>query len=399
MEQFNFQVLKNKKVAGRYTDPAVKGLHLWVKTNLNKYWVFRFSYLGKQQNMSLGVFPATTINEARQKALQARNELKNGVNPLQIKKASKVSLAGEKATFMEFAKVCIEMKRPEWRNAKHAAQWTYSLETFAYPIIGDKGLDQIDTEDILKILIPIWKDRTETASRLRGRLEWILAAATTRGLRTGINPALWRSHLQTILPAPKKTTRTIHHKALPYRNLPQFMAQLREMDGMGALALEFLILNASRTGEVIGGLKNEVADNVWTIPASRMKAYKEHQVPLCSRSLEILTIAQSYNPKSPFLFSKNNKPLSNMAMAMMIRRLHTDVTVHGFRSCFRDWVSEETNHSHEVAEMALAHTISNKVEKAYRRGNLLERRRQLLQEWQDYCFSKNVSNVLEMKSA
>lgn len=399
MEQFNFQVLKNKKVAGRYTDPAVKGLHLWVKANLNKYWVFRFSHLGKQQNMSLGVFPGTTINEARQKALHARNELKNGVNPLQTKKASKASLVGEKATFMEFAKVCIEMKRPEWRNAKHAAQWTYSLETFAYPIIGDKSLDQIDTEDILKILIPIWKDKTETASRLRGRLEWIMAAAATRGLRTGINPALWRSHLQTILPAPKKTTRTIHHKALPYRNLPQFMAQLREMDGMGALALEFLILNASRTGEVIGGLKNEVADNVWIIPASRMKAYKEHQVPLCSRSLEILKIAHSYEPNTQYLFSKNAKPLSNMATAMMIRRLNEDVTVHGFRSCFRDWVSEETNHSNEVAEMALAHTISNKVEKAYRRGNLLERRRQLLQEWQDYCFSKTVGNVLEMKSA
>ena len=177
------------------------------------------------------------------------------------------------------------------------------------------------------------------------------------------------------------------------------MAQLREMDGIGALALEFLILNASRTGEVIGGLKKEVAGDVWTIPESRMKAFKEHQVALCSRSIDILTITKSHDPDSPYLFSRNGKPLSNMAMSMMIRRLGLDVTVHGFRSCFRDWVSEETNHSHEVAEMALAHTISNKVEKAYRRGNLLERRRQLLQEWQDYCFSKAVSNVLELKSA
>ena len=398
MKQFNFQTLKNKKIAGRYTDPAVKGLHLWVKLNLNKYWVFRFSHLGKQQNMSLGVFPDTTINEARQKALQARNELKNGKNPLQARKASKVTLASEKVTFIEFANACIEMKRPEWRNAKHGAQWAYSLETFAYPIIGDKNLDQINTEDILRILTPIWKDKTETASRLRGRIEWILSAAATRGLRIGINPALWRGHLQTILPSPKKTARIIHHKALPYRILPQFMVQLREMDSIGALALEFLILNASRTGEVIGGLKNEVSDNVWTIPASRMKAYKEHQVPLCSRSLEILKIAQSFDPKSSYLFSKNGKPLSNMAMSMMIRRLSVDVTVHGFRSCFRDWVSEETNHSHEVAEMALAHTISNKVEKAYRRGNLLERRRSLLQEWQDYCFSIAVNNTFKLKS-
>jgi len=399
MEQFNFQVLKNKKVAGRYTDPAVKGLHLWVKSNLNKYWVFRFSHQGKQQNMSLGVFPATTINEARQKALQARNELKNGVNPLQTKKASKAPLISKKITFMVFAKACVEMKRPEWRNEKHAAQWTYSLETFAYPIIGNKSLDQIDTEDILKILTPIWKDKTETASRLRGRLEWILASAATRGFRTRINPALWRGHLLTILPAPKKTTRTIHHKALPYRILPQFMEQLREMDSMGALALEFLILNASRTGEVIGGLKKEVSGDIWTIPESRMKAFKEHQVALCSRSIDILTVTQSLDPDSPYLFSRNGKPLSNMAMSMMIKRLGLDVTVHGFRSCFRDWVSEETNHSHEVAEMALAHTINNKVEKAYRRGNLLQRRRQLLQEWQDYCFSKTASNVLELKSA
>ena len=177
------------------------------------------------------------------------------------------------------------------------------------------------------------------------------------------------------------------------------MAQLREMDGMGALALEFLILNASRTGEVIGGLRKEVVDDIWIIPESRMKAFKEHQVALCSRSIEILTIAQSLDPDSPYLFSRNRKQLSNMVMSMMIRRLGVDVTVHGFRSCFRDWVSEETNHSHEVAEMALAHTISNKVEKAYRRGNLLERRKQLLQEWQDYCFSNTSSNILELKSA
>lgn len=399
MEQFNFQGLKNKKVAGRYTDPAVKGLHLWVKPNLNKYWVFRFSYLGKQQNMSLGVFPDTTINEARQKALQARNELKNGVNPLQARKASKSPLKAKEISFVEFAKTCVEMKRSEWRNEKHAAQWTYSLEKFAYPVIGDKSLDQIDTEDILKILTPIWKHKTETASRLRGRLEWILASAATRGLREGINPALWRGHLQTVLPSPKKTVRVVHHKALPYRVIPQFMIELREMDGVAALALEFLILNASRTGEVIGGLRKEVSDGVWTIPESRMKAFKEHQVPLCSRSIEILTTAQSLDLDSAYLFSRNGKQLSNMAMSMMIRRLGIDVTVHGFRSCFRDWVSEETNHSHEVAEMALAHTISNKVEKAYRRGNLLERRRQLLQEWQDYCFSKAVSNVIELKSA
>jgi integrase len=278
-------------------------------------------------------------------------------------------------------------------------QWVKTLDTYAYPVIGSKPLDEIDTDDILKILTPIWVDKTETASRLRGRIEWILAAATTRKLRTGMNPALWRGHLQTILPAPGKIMDVEHHRALPYRALPEFMTKLREIDNVSALALEFTILNASRTGEVIGGLRSELDGEVWTIPANRMKARKEHRVPLCTRSMELLAIARAMDEDSLYLFSRNGKPLSNMAMGMMLRRMKVDVTVHGFRSTFRDWASEETLHSPEVAEMALAHAIRNKVESAYRRGDLLERRRLLMEDWANYCFSEFTSNVFELKSA
>jgi len=290
------------------------------------------------------------------------------------------------------------MKRPEWTNQKHAAQWVYTMEKFAFPIIGDKAIDEVDTEDILKILIPIWTTKTETASRLRGRLEWILASATTRKHRTGMNPAIWRGNLQTILAAPNKVRVVEHHKALSFKALPNFITKLQESDGIGFLALEFAILNASRTGEVIGGLRSEVNDDIWIIPAKRMKAKKEHRVPLCARSKEILTIAMSLDPHSSYLFSKSGKPLTNMAMPMAVRRLGYDVTVHGFRSTFRDWVSEETNHSPEVAEMALAHAITNKVEAAYRRKDLLDRRRSLRRDWETFCTTTMASNILQLKT-
>jgi len=399
--KLEFQTVKNLKQPGRYTDALVKGLHIWVKPNLNKYWIFRYTHQGKQHNISLGSFPALTIAEARIKAQQARNELDNGTNPVATKNASKALKQvpkKEKIRFKEFAHSCIQTKRAEWTNQKHGDQWEYTLEEFAYPVIGDKHLDEITMEDILEILNPIWTTKTETASRLRGRLEWILASATTRRLRSGINPALWRGFLQTILPAPNKIKTVEHHKALPYRQVPDLIAELREMDTVGALALEFTILNASRTGEVIGGLKSEIHEDVWVIPGNRMKAKKEHRVPLCKRSLEILAIAKAKDEDSHYLFSHNGKKLSNMAMPMALRKFDLEATVHGFRSSFRDWVSEETNHPSEVAEMALAHTIANTVERAYRRKDLLEKRRLLLNDWEEYC-NTIYQNVIELKVA
>jgi integrase len=399
MSNFDFQTLKNLHKCGRYTDPKQIGLHLWVKSLDKKYWILRNATNGKQRDISLGSFPTMPITEARERAQKLKKDISNGIDPILQRKLKRTNSLKTVVTFKDFASKCIELKRAEWRNPKHANQWIYTIEKFAYPHIANKKLDEIETEDILKILTPIWNTKTVTASRLRGRLEWILSSATTRKLRSGINPALWRGHLQTILPAPNKINKIKHHKALSYRQIPLFMKKLRDSEGMAALALEFLILNASRTGEVIGGLRSEVDNGAWTIPASRMKASKEHQVTLCRRSLELIEIAESLEPNSEYLFSRNNKKLSNMAMPMLMRRLNSDDTVHGFRSTFRDWVSEETGHSSEVAEMALAHTIPSKTERAYRRGDLREPRRALLQEWQDYCLSIPQENVLELKIA
>lgn len=381
------------RTPGRYTDALVKGLHLWVKPNNRKYWIFRFSHAGKQHNISLGPFPGLGIAEARIKAQQERDLLESGVNPAKERKlaslTAKPAQAGNQILFKDFALKFVENRRAEWRNQKHGDQWIYTLEEFAFPVIGNKLLDEIETEDILDILEPIWITKTETAARLRSRLELILAAATTRKLRSGMNPALWRGHLDTLLSAPNKLKIVKHHTALPYKELPEFIRKLQEVATVGACALEFLILNASRTGEVILGLREEVHGDIWTIPASRMKAKKEHRVPLCKRSLELLDIAKAMDPDSKYFFSRNGKHLSNMAMPILLRKFGTTATVHGFRSTFRDWVSEETDFSPEVAEMALAHTIGNKVEAAYRRKDLLERRRVLMNAWYEYCDSLN----------
>jgi integrase len=305
-----------------------------------------------------------------------------------MNKEQQQSKVPSKVTFSQYAADCITAKRAEWKNTKHAEQWSSTVEMYANPLIGSKPIDAVNMNDILNILTPIWTTKTVTATRLRGRLEWILASATTRGLRTGVNPATWKGLLETVLPKPGKIAKEQHHPALNYRLVHGFIRQLQEADGIAGLALEFLVLNANRTGEVIGGRRDEVSENgIWTIPGERMKVGKEHRVPLGQRSLELLLIANSLDPSSEYMFSRNGKPLSNMAMSMLLRRLGHSVTVHGFRSTFRDWVAEETNHSPEVAEKALAHSIANKVESAYRRGDLLEPRRRLMADWECYCLT------------
>jgi len=336
--KFDYQSIKNTKQTGRHTTNE-KGLQLLIKKGGYKYWVLRYTYGANRHDLMLGSFPEISVADARKKAQEARYKLSQGINPLDERRAKKAALLAQTSSainFEQFALEVIESKKIEWSNKKHAAQWEYSLREFAFPVIGNKRLDAIDMDDILKILTPIWRDKTETASRLRGRLEWILAAATTRKLRTGMNPALWRGLLQTILPAPSRFQKVKHHRALPYRALPEFIAKLRETEGIAALALEFLILNANRTGEVTDALKSEVMGTIWTIPPERMKARLEHRVPLCKRSLEILKIAEALDKDSAYLFSRNGKKLSNMAMTMILRRMKLNVTVHGFRSTFRD---------------------------------------------------------------
>lgn len=376
------------------------GLHLWVKTPKRKYWIYRNAKGGRRTDISLGSFPAVGLAEARQKA----SELARTVSvdsPLGVQVARRRQPIAEPVvvTFAEFTRQLIETKRPEWRNEKHAHQWTNTLEQYAYPFIGSKSLSDITTDDILLILKPIWLEKTETATRVRGRLERILAAATTKGLRSGVNPAQWRGHLDCLLPQPKKLKKVRHHPALPYAELPEFMDQLQSRKGTAALALELCILTASRTSEVLNAKRNEIDGAMWTIPADRMKAGKEHCVPLSPRALGLIEKAAQEDPDSEFLFSSEGRVLSNMALLALLRRMnYRHITTHGFRSTFRDWVSEETDFSPEVAEMCLAHAIANKVEAAYRRGNLLEKRRRLLQTWELYALGLDTAKVVPLRA-
>lgn len=383
----DIRTLKNLNKPTRYTIPDAKGLHLWVKADLKKYWIYRYTINSKRYDISLGSFPEITLAVARTKAQNFRAMILNGINPKEERKRQRLSVKIKKPsiTFKKYALDYIDRMAPKWTNDKHSAQWEATLAKYAFPAIGSVSLDAITTQHIQKILDPIWSTKNETASRLRGRIERILSAAITSGLRTSSNPALWRSHLENLYPQHPQSLE--HHAALSYKLLPAFMRDLAAIDGVAALALQFTILNASRTGEVLYATRNEINETVWSIPANRMKAKQEHQVPLCSQSLLLIEKAKKLDPDSPYLFSKKGKSLSGMAMLMLVRRHHPGITVHGFRSAFRDWVSEETNHSPEVAEMALAHTIGNKVEAAYRRGKLLERRRILMQDWQEYCLA------------
>lgn len=390
---------KNVTTPGRYTDPATKGLNLNVK-NGRKYWVLRYTLSGQRRDLTIGPYPEISLREARNRAVACRADLIAGRTPSQYWRSlkSKEAADTETLTFRDFALECINAKSHEWRNPKHGDQWVNTITTYVLPVIGSLPLGEIDTEHILKILTPIWHSKTTTASRLRGRIEWILAAATTRKLRTGQNPAAWRGHLETILPRPTKVAPVKHHIALPYRQIPMLMKELADADGVSALALQFLILNASRSGEVLGGLRDEIDENgLWTIPGNRMKSGKVHRVPLGNRSQALLKIAKALDPSSRYLFSKAKKPLSNMAMTMLVRRLKLEVTVHGFRSGFRDWIAEETDFNPDAAEIALAHTIPNKVEAAYRRGHMLEQRRRMMEAWEAYCLSEILKDEISMK--
>ena len=378
-----------------------RGLHLWVKSNTAKYWVFRSSKTGKRLEVSLGPFPQISVQEARRRATELSAKAANGVDLVAERKASKQKAEDKpRGTFAEFAATYIQSQRPSWRNAKHADQWVNTIDTFANPVIGKKDPSDITVEDILKILTPIWQTKTETATRLRGRLEKVLSAASVKGLRHGANPAVWRGQLEFLLPKPERLKRVVHHPALPYKDLPAFIKELQARNCIAALALEFCILTAARTGEVIFSKWEEINGEVWTIPGERMKVGKTHQVPLGSRCMEILQQAKQLAPNSLYIFSRGQNPLSNMAMLELLRRMgRDDITVHGFRSSFRDWVAEETNHPSDVAEMALAHTVENKVIGAYKRGNLLDKRRRLAEDWENFCKTgHSQSNVVMMRA-
>lgn len=343
----------------------------------------RLSKNGKKKlfEMGLGSASSVSLKEAREAAAVARKQLRDGLDPLQQRGKSSTK------TFAECAAEFIALQESGWRNPKHTEQWKNTLATYADPKIGKLPVDAVTIDHVLDILKPIWTTTTETASRLRGRIESILDWAAAHKYRSAENPARWRGHLDKVLPPIRKVAKVEHHPALPYADIPAFMADLRSRDGAAAKALEFTILTAARTGETIGAKWDEIdfKEKVWTVPAGRMKAGVEHQVPLSDRAIQILA---DLNQETDYVFpgQEVDKPLSNMAMLALLKRMdRSAITVHGFRSTFRDWAAETTEYPNELVEMALAHTIKNKAEAAYRRGNLLERRRALMDDWTSYC--------------
>lgn len=371
---------------GRYGDGG--GLWLQVGPAGTKSWLLRYMIDGRARQMGLGPVHTVGLADARDQATACRRQLLDGIDPLDAKHAARAEarINGAKAmTFGQCAEAYIKAHRPSWRNAVHAKQWQSTLDSYAAPVIGDLSVAAIDVGHVMKVVEPLWSTKTETASRVRGRIELVLDWATARGYRRGDNPARWRGHLDKLLPARTKVRQVKHHAALPYTEAPAFMADLRGREGTGARALEFAILTAARTGEVVAAKWEEIDGKVWTVPAERMKAHREHKVPLPARALEIL---DALPREGGFVFpgARAGKPLSNMALLATLRRMERgDLTAHGFRSTFRDWAAEQTSFPAEVAEMALAHTVGDKVEAAYRRGDLFAKRGRLMDAWAKFC--------------
>lgn len=378
------------------------GLYLQITGTGAKSWIFRFKVNGRARDMGLGPLSSVSLAEARQKAAECRRLRLGGSDPIETRRSQQASerLAEARSTsFREAAEQLIASHERGWRNEKHRQQWRNTLATYAYPVLGDVGVGAVDTGLVLKVLEPLWRTKPETASRLRGRMERILDAARARGQREGENPCRWRGHLDTLLPKRSKVQTVQHHRALPYRELPALMVELRSLDGITPRALEFTILTAARTGEVIGSRWSEIDTDqrTWTVPASRMKGGKPHTVPLSSRAISLLLDLKAIQ-LSEFVFpgAKRNRHLSNMAMLMLLRSIRPRITVHGFRSAFKDWCAEQTNYPNFVSEAALAHVVADKVEAAYRRSDLIERRRKLMEAWCRYCHPYQ-ANVVQLR--
>lgn len=378
---------------GLYADGG--GLYFQISSSGGRSWIFRYRMGGRKtpRDMGLGSLNTVSLSEAREKATEARKFIDQGIDPIEARKAARSAQALDDAKAMTF-KACatayIDAHKAGWRNAKHAEQWTATLETYAYPKFGKLPVAAIDVGLVLKVLEPIWKTKTETASRVRGRIEQILDWAKTRGFRAGDNPARWRGNLQNLLPKRTKVQKVKHHPALPYPEIGAFMKQLRTREGVAALALEFLILTTARTSEVTRATWDEIdlKGKVWRVPPDKIKGEKEHRVPLSAPAIAVLKRIKKEYEADDFVFPGGmvGKPLSSGGMMSVLKRmgLH-DLTVHGFRSTFRDWAAEQTSYPNEVCEMALAHVVGDKTEAAYRRGDLLKKRERLMADWAAYC--------------
>nr|MBL8410729.1 integrase arm-type DNA-binding domain-containing protein [Dechloromonas sp.] len=412
------------KRLGEGIHPAGDGLYLQVSKSGTRSWLYRYQIAGKRRAMGLGSAKLTdsdragglSLKQARDKRDEYRLKVSRGIDPLAEREAQKQAEAAEQAkaesqqseTFEAFAGQYIKTKRAEWKNTKHGDQWENTLRTYAYPTIGSVHVSEIKKSQVFDLLEPIWTTKTETASRVRNRIELVLDFSYAKLELTGIdNPARWRGYLDKLLPKPKKITKVRNHPALPIDEMPAFIAALRLHEGMSPLALEFLILTAARTGEVLGAKWEEIDEvaQVWKVPPERMKGKREHQVPLTPAALAVLEKAKNLRMENnPYIFGGPRKemPLSNMSLNQLVRGMSCDglnegepprwrdakgqsIVPHGFRSAFRDWVAERTEYSETLAEMALAHVIKNQTEAAYRRGNMLERRRPLMADWATFC--------------
>src|SRR5262245_58971660 len=391
--------VKNTKDTGMYADGG--GLYLQVKATdngtINKSWVFRYAIAEthengrqKERQMGLGSCHTITLAEAREKALKCRKLRDQGIDPIEARRADHANAALEAARVMTFDQcrdAFIAVKRAGWRNVKHPSQWRNTLATYVSPVFGKVPVGAVDTALVIKVLQPLWTTKPETARRVRGRIEGILDWARACGYRDGENPARFRGHLKHLLADIPEVRRVKHHAALPYAEVAEFMADLRGRPGLAARALEFTILTAARTGEVIGAKWDEINLKArgWTVPADRMKGSRDHRVPLTEEAVAVLEEMRQVR-QNEFVFPGDRRAMmSNMAMEMLLRRMGRDVTVHGFRSTFRDWAAERTNFPSEVAEAALAHAVGDKVAAAYRRGDLFDKRRKLMESWADFC--------------
>jgi integrase len=397
---------------GRLTKPGmwavggVAGLYLHISDTGARSWILRATVGSKRRDMGLGGFPDVTLAGAYEKAREARLTIEQGNDPILARKQAQSALIAAQATELTFAKAAtayIDAHGDEWRNPKHRQQWVNTLATYAEPVIGNMLVRDVSQTHILAILEPIWKTKTETATRVRGRIESVLDWCTVRGHRKGDNPARWKGYLDQLLPTPGKIAKVEHHPALPVDAVGGFMQELRKRKGTAALALEFAILSAARSGEVRGMLWSEVdlKAGVWIVPAERMKGEKEHRVPLSKPLVGILNAHPQQEDIDLVFPAPRGGVLSDMTLTAVTRRMGVEAVPHGFRSTFRDWAGERTNFPKDMAEMALAHTVGNAVEAAYRRGDMLEKRRQMMQSWADFCdrpASAADSNIVDFRA-
>jgi integrase len=389
---------------GLHAVGGVAGLCLQVAPGGARTWILRISVAGKRRDMGLGGYPDVELGQARDKARAARALVEQGLDPIAQRQQARSALIAQRAaqkTFQQCARAYIDAKSPEWSNPKHASQWTNTLETYAYPVMGSLLVSDVGLPQVMEVLRPIWAVKTETAVRVRGRIEAILDWAAVHRYREGPNPARWKGHLDKLLAAPTKVVKVQHHKALPVEAVPGFMENLRRQPGLGARALEFAVLTASRSGEVRGATWSEIdLDRAeWVVPEGRMKAGKVHRVPLSQAAISLLQDQPREEGIDLVFPSKAGTPLSDMTLLAVMRRMEVDAVPHGFRSSFKDWATERTAYPREAVEMALAHAIGDKVEAAYRRGDLFEVRVRLMADWARFCAMPISGNVAPLRRA